>query len=180
MSKIVDIKFVAGRRAEVIEEENAKNELIMKLAQSRYTAYCIRHRPALSVPIQEWVRRSGDGQEDEFCKLFPDSPSERIKVEMEKAGIHVPMPSKEVSLEKKILDHLKDGWVLKGDIIPNSGSSWVQTLVKYETVEEPVDLLGVGIGSTPIVLHVKESDSASVSSKKSSKSHRKATTNSVN
>jgi hypothetical protein len=139
MSKIVDIKFVSGRRAEAIEEELRKNEVLMKIARGHYEMF--RASTPLSIAIEEWARSYGR----EFAALFPSEEVRRLNELAKQAGLVVPKIQREVSLEEKILNFLEDGWVLKGDIVQGGGLSnkWVQTLVKYETLEEPVDLLGV-------------------------------------
>ena len=142
MSKIVDIKFVAGRRAEAIDEDSKKNEVLMKIARAHHTKFCATSSYNATIPIEEWVRGYGGR---EFACLFPNEEVRRLKELTKQAGMAIPEIQKEVSLEQMILEHLKDGWVLKGDIVHDGALSkkWVQTLVKYETLEEPVDLLGV-------------------------------------
>lgn len=51
----------------------------------------------------------------------------------------------EISIEKRIIAMLNNGWVTKGEIVPmpREHKRFAQTMVKYESPKEVVDLLGI-------------------------------------
>jgi hypothetical protein len=144
MPKIVDIRFIAGRRRQAIEEEANSNDQVMKLAKHRYAAW--RKREGISISFEEWVFNSYLNKDEHIRKIFREEQERKnIRDEWKSYGETVPWLNKkeEVSLEQQILDLLNDGWELKGEITSiHTGNKWLQTLVKYESNSEG-DLLGL-------------------------------------
>lgn len=142
MPKIVDIRFIAGRRRQVIEQEKAVNDIARKIAEHRYAAW--RKRERSSTSFEEWVV-SYSNPEESIKKLFREEQEQKkILDEWKSYGETVPLMEKkeEVSLEQQILDLLNDGWELKGEITSMpTANKWLQTLVKYES-NSAGDLLG--------------------------------------
>jgi len=156
MPKIVDIRFIAGRRRQAIEEEKANpiitKDMLRKFAEHRYAAWLKTGRGTggngCERDFKSWVRHVNN--DHDIKDLFEAEWRQKdIWDEWKSYGETVPSKKKkkEVSLEEQILDLLNDGWVLKGEVIPTD-NRWVQTLVKYESSKED-DLLG---------LHTTESD----------------------
>ena len=151
MPKIVDIRFIAGRRRQAIEEEKANptlttHDMLRKFAEHRYAAWLKTGRGTgdhgCKRDFKSWL--SGVNNDHDMKKMFEaEWHQKEIWDEWKSYGETVPSKEKkeEVSLEQQILDHLNDGWVLKGEIIPTD-NRWVQTLVKYESGRED-DLLGL-------------------------------------
>ena len=126
MSKIIDIRFIKGRRAEVIEWYKVKWEKFMK--------------DGAIAALNMW-KNQASGRNNVTVELFV---KDHLIPELEKEGekqrkaidafIDMRDSKDAVSLEKKIIDLINDGWSMKGEITVCSDKEWVQTMVKYDTV----------------------------------------------
>lgn len=151
MARIVDIRFIKGRRRQAIEQEKAEMEftgdaIVRKLAKHRYDVYVKTKRKEGReweiITFKEWATSGYNNVSEEINKLFREEERvEKLRAEWISYGEKVRPNKVEVSLEQQILVLLNDGWVLKGEIIP-SDKQWVQTMVKYESNNNE-DLLGL-------------------------------------
>ena len=126
MSKIIDIRFIKGRRAEAIEECKVRWEKFMK--------------DGAIAALNMWKTQSS-GRNNVTVEVFV---KDHLIPELEKDGekqrkviehfIEMRDSKDAVSLEKKILDMMNDGWSIKGEITVCSDKEWVQTMVRYDTV----------------------------------------------
>jgi len=133
---IIDIRFISGRRSEIIESELRIKDALIKLAKYNYFRFINTEKRCYS--FDHWVKWFNTNKD--VKKIFDDIETlQNINMERELAGI--PPLEEEVSLEKKILDHLAVGWVLKGCIVPGTDNKWVQTLVMYENTPKKYNLL---------------------------------------
>lgn len=113
----------------------------MKLAQIRYDIWRQTNEYYMNKSIELWA--CGDLQNSNndisIKKLFIDIADEKkIREEMRQGGKSLPPKPEEISLEKKIIDMMKDGWSMKGEITACSDNEWIQTMVKYEVVKSEV------------------------------------------
>ena len=124
MPQIVDIKIIKGRRAEAIEEDNIRNNMLRKRAEAEYAEYKKSSRQNTQ-SIEEWAQWKPDYKE---------------------------VYNKPVSIEQQMLDLIKDGWEPKGELILSS-PEFFQTMVLYEgsamTVTE--DLLSLQTTEVPVL-----------------------------
>jgi hypothetical protein len=146
MQKIVDIRFIKGKRSETLEAAEHMKETLMRLAEARYIKW--KEEYGTKNTIYEWSQNRsnyygnqiGGNDDKNIAKLYYDMHSlEQIQRELKANGNDLSPRSKEVSLEYKILEMLNDGWVLKDSIIPCADNEFIQTLIKYESS----DLLGL-------------------------------------
>ena len=105
MPQIVDIKIIKGRRAEAIEEDNIRNNMLRKRAEAEYAEYKKSSRQNTQ-SIEEWAQWKPDYKE---------------------------VYNKPVSIEQQMLDLIKDGWEPKGELIFSEKESvFFQTMVLYD------------------------------------------------
>jgi hypothetical protein len=129
MSKIIDIKFISGKREEIFQSDEKAKNLMIKLANYEYNQYKNSEVYRLEkYSIEKWAHRiAADAEFKTYFRYIDSATIARFT----SAGITLPETPAEISIEQKILQMLKDGWELKGDIIAND-KTWVQTMVKYE------------------------------------------------
>lgn len=139
MSKIIDIQFIKGRRTEAIKQEKATNEHTMKVAQIRFVKW-IKVEAGVTykdTTIENWVEYYN--KDPAIKQLFKNiNDDTKIREEMATGGEPIPPKSEEISLEKKILDMINDGWSMKGEITESQYGQCLQTMVKYEIVQSDV------------------------------------------
>lgn len=173
MPKIIDIKFIVGRRQEAIDAESwgieRKNALatpMITLAKYHYSKW--RKDDTRNVAsLKEWVHKNlgrikGEGS-NMFVNYFekPESllkPPPALLQAFAEAEIKIskhlwlpktkPAQPAEISIEKKILNLIEQGWEMKGDLTPTTivirpsplvespntanNTGWMQTMVKYK------------------------------------------------
>jgi len=125
MPKIIDIKIIKGRRAEAIEEDKIRQNILRKCAEVEYAEYK-RSSSQNTNSIEEWAQWKSDYKEV-YEKPIPDEAKKLMK----KAGITISKKKPEVSIEQQILALIKDGWETKGELILSS-PNFFQTMVLYE------------------------------------------------
>ena len=129
--KIIDIRFISGRRAELLESENETKNALIKIAHSRYATFIESGKSCHS--FNHWVK--WHNTDKEIKKIFEDLETQHT-VNYERGLAGLPPVEEEVSLEKKINNYLALGWMLKGNIVAGTNNKWVQTIVMYEKNNE--------------------------------------------
>ena len=131
MPKIIDIKYVSGRRQEVIDGENEQKiikakilEPLIKLARIRYAKWVNDSPHYHTNEIEVWVNESYNSLFHGIFEkpVFPSRYRNNLIDELKKDGVSVPKdylmnPSTdlpEISLEERIITMLEDGWELYG------------------------------------------------------------------
>ena len=146
MPKIVDIKIIKGRRAEIVEEDRIRLNILRKCAEGEYAEYK-KSSSQNTQSIEEWAQWKSD-----YKEVYEKPVPEEAKKLLKKAGIPIPKKKPEVSIEQQMLDLIKDGWEPKGELILSS-PEFFQTMVLYEgsamTVTE--DLLSLQTTEVPVL-----------------------------
>jgi hypothetical protein len=141
MPKIIDIKFIVGRRQEAIDAEtwawDRKRSLeapMISLAKFHYAKWK-KEDTRNTASIKEWVHNGLGRIKGDSSKMFinffekPETvlkPPAALLNALSEAEIKIskhlwlhktrPCPEPEISIEKKILNLIEKGWELKGDL----------------------------------------------------------------
>jgi len=135
VDKVVEIRYVGGRRTEVIEAEIIGQNRLMHIAEHRYAIWL--KKEGMTLAFHEWIRWHNDDKE--ILKVWTALEKQR-EVKFERLAAGLPHEA-EISLEDKIADLLAQGWSLKGDLVGAAGGTWVQAMVRYAKSVKPVQLL---------------------------------------
>jgi hypothetical protein len=135
IDKVVEIRYVGGRRAEVIEAESAGCISQIRIAEHRYALWL--KKGGMTLAFHEWIKWHNDDKD--LLRIWNGLEKQReIKFERLEAGLST---DEEVSLEDKVASLLAQGWSLKGDLVGAAGGTWVQAMVRYSKCVKPVQLL---------------------------------------
>lgn len=135
VDKVAEIRYVGGRRAEVIEAERTGYDSQMRIAEHRYAIWL--KKGGMTLAFHEWIRWHNDDKD--LLRIWTSLEKQReVKFERLEAGMST---DEEVSLEDKVAGLLAQGWSIKGDIVAAAGGTWVQAMVRYAKTVLTVKLL---------------------------------------
>ena len=129
MSKIIDIKILCGRREEIVVKDKQCSEMMMALAKIEFEKFK-KNGNGNNYTIQYWAHTFQS--EPKIKELFNSAEVDAAISKIKQTGLSFPEKVPEISLEKMILDALKDGYTMKGELVFISDKYFMQTMVKYE------------------------------------------------